>query len=193
MWDPFTLDALKVAFMAERETPTSVRGEQLKAREEAVRMRLIHKTLKPRRRIPSSGQLVVWIYYNILQCIPIHIYSFQREYCNKYLFPHVSNSIPIYFSVTLIVLNKHLSTTEEIAVLLYYKFDLVVLKSGFKIVETLGNAVEIKNEIESNHNENPKINARQKATFHQFDSLDCSIIVKSEIPFLSRWNLFEQW
>ena len=56
---PFTLDALKAAFMAERETRTSVRGEQLKAREEAVRMRLIHKTLKPRRRIPSSGQLVV--------------------------------------------------------------------------------------------------------------------------------------
>ena len=59
MWDPFTLDALKAASMAERETRTSVRGEQLKAREEAVRMRLIHKTLKPRRRIPSSGQLVV--------------------------------------------------------------------------------------------------------------------------------------
>ena len=28
MWDPFTLDGLKVAFMAERETRTSVRGEQ---------------------------------------------------------------------------------------------------------------------------------------------------------------------
>ena len=28
MWDPFTLDALTAAFMAERETRTSVRGEQ---------------------------------------------------------------------------------------------------------------------------------------------------------------------
>ena len=35
MWDPFTLDALKTAFMAERETCKSVRGEQLDAREEA--------------------------------------------------------------------------------------------------------------------------------------------------------------
>ena len=28
MWDPLTLDALKAAFMAARETRTSVRGEQ---------------------------------------------------------------------------------------------------------------------------------------------------------------------
>ena len=33
-WDPFTLDALTAAFMAERETRTSVRGEQRTAESE---------------------------------------------------------------------------------------------------------------------------------------------------------------
>ena len=40
LWDPFTLDAVKAALIAERETRKRVRKEQLKAREEAARMRL---------------------------------------------------------------------------------------------------------------------------------------------------------
>ena len=43
MWDPFTLDTVKPSFIAERETRKRVREEQLKAREEAVRMRLEQK------------------------------------------------------------------------------------------------------------------------------------------------------
>ena len=38
-WDPFTLDAAKASFIAERETRKRAREEQLKAKEEAVRMR----------------------------------------------------------------------------------------------------------------------------------------------------------
>ena len=40
LWDPFTVDAVKAAFIAEREARKRAREEQLKAREEAVRVRL---------------------------------------------------------------------------------------------------------------------------------------------------------
>ena len=40
MWDPFTLDTVEASFIAERETRKRAREEQLKEREEAVRMRL---------------------------------------------------------------------------------------------------------------------------------------------------------
>jgi hypothetical protein len=40
LWDPFTLDAVKTAFIAEREARKRAREEQARAREEAVRARL---------------------------------------------------------------------------------------------------------------------------------------------------------
>jgi len=40
LWDPFTLDAVKATFIAEKEARKRAREEQAKAREEAVRQRL---------------------------------------------------------------------------------------------------------------------------------------------------------